>query len=117
LRFVPRIGAMRPRAIRHEKGSDRRRHRLGNRDRGVSATRSFSAMTPPPLKFDAIGVKLQAPLGGSSEGRVAFFCLLIASLELVRIVFALASEFLWLKTCELPLKLCELLLNLSELPH
>jgi hypothetical protein len=72
---------------------------------------------PPPLKFDAIGVKLQTPLGGSFEGCVTFFCLLVTSFELVGIVFPLASEFLWLKTCELPLKLCELLLNLSELPY
>jgi hypothetical protein len=61
----------------------------------------------PPLKFDAIGVKLQAPLGGSSEGRVTFFCLIITSFGLVGIVCALASEFLWLKTCEVALKLCE----------
>jgi hypothetical protein len=76
-----------------------------------------SSKSPPPLKFDAIGVKLQAPLGGSSEGRVTSFCLLVTSFELVGIVFPLASEFLWRKTRELPLKLCELLLNISELPH
>jgi hypothetical protein len=76
-----------------------------------------SLKSPPPRKFDAIGVKLQAPLGGSSEGRVTFFCLLVTFFELVSIVFPPASEFLWLKTCELPLKLCELLLNLSELSY
>jgi hypothetical protein len=42
-------------------------------------------------------VKLQAPLGGSSEGRVTFFCLIITSFELVGIVCALASQFLWLR--------------------
>jgi hypothetical protein len=76
-----------------------------------------SLRSPPPLEFDAIGVKLQTPLGGSFEGRVTFFRLLVTSFQLVGIVFPLASEFLWLKTCELPLKLCELLLNLSELPY
>ena len=70
-----------------------------------------------PLKFGAIGVELNAPLGGSSEGRVTFLCFGVASFELAGIVSPLASEFLWLKTCELPLKLCELLLNLSELLH
>jgi hypothetical protein len=33
--------------------------------------------SPPPLKLNAVVVKLQAPLGNSSEGRVTFFCLLV----------------------------------------
>jgi hypothetical protein len=76
-----------------------------------------SLKSPPPIKFDAIGVKLQAPPGSSSESRITFFCLLVTSFKLVGIVFPLAGEFLWLKTCELPLKRCELLLNLSEPPY
>jgi len=62
-------------------------------------------------------VELKAPLGGSSEGRVTFLCFGVACFELAGIISPLAKEFLWLKTCELPLKLCELLLNLSELLH
>jgi hypothetical protein len=69
-----------------------------------AASGAASLKSPPPLKFDAIGLKLQAPLGASSEGRVTFFGLLVTFFELVIIVFPLPSEFLWLKTRELPLK-------------
>ena len=50
---------------------------------------SFSS--PPPLKFGAIGVELNAPLGGSSEGRVTFLCFGVVCFELAGIVFHVAA--------------------------